>query len=178
MYFHYIYIYNLLFLFLIYIENIWHRNYGWTFLWIFNFDGIIRYLGRSNMVTAPFAPIHGSYWHLSRRSYFAWAWFSLEWFGAIRAGLSNMGHYYAGDRIAKTPKKILSYNVVFRRNVNQTLRQKIVAVNRRIVHARNCSSAVHHPDSIRTETYKFAAFQERENAKCLHLCTQCTPIKA
>ena len=42
------YICHLLFLFLIYIENIWHRNYGCTFLLIFNFDRIIRYLGRSN----------------------------------------------------------------------------------------------------------------------------------
>ena len=41
------YICNLLFLFLIYIENIWHRSYGCTFLLIYNFDRIIRYLGRS-----------------------------------------------------------------------------------------------------------------------------------
>ena len=43
----YVYLF-FLFLFLIYVENFWHMNYRFTFLLLFYYDRIIRYLGRSN----------------------------------------------------------------------------------------------------------------------------------
>ena len=54
--------------------------------------------------------------------------------------------------------QILSYNVKIWRNLTQTVRQKIVAVNRTFFwHVWNCSSTVHHPPFLRLESYRSAA---------------------
>ena len=53
---------------------------------------------------------------------------------------------------------ILCIYVNIWRNLTQTVRQKIVAVNRRFfLHVWNCSSTVHHPPFLRLESYRSAA---------------------
>ena len=57
---------------------------------------------------------------------------------------------------------ILSYNVNIWRNVNQPLRQKIVAVDLSFLHVRNCSSPVPNLDFLRPESNRSAAMADPE----------------